>query len=450
MKYLAILKDSLREALDSKLLYFTLSLSLIAVFFVASTTMTPVTMKEEVESFLTLASMITSSKHPAAQEFGLAKFETVEIEDFKRLDEETSPWIAGKYQFTLVGNLWVEDPGKNNTYQIERIQAWLHQTARWFPVLELKQIDSNSPKQARFAVTAEGLINSHRSRGSWYHQPGLLFGLVKIPVRVLTLQQQVSFVCNYLIGTFGGAVTMLLSTIITAFFLPNMLSKGTVDLLLAKPINRVTLFLYKFMGGMTFMVVNTTVIMLGVYLGVGLQTGIWVQSFLLCIPIYTFQFAIFYSLSALVGVLWRSAILSMLCAVVLWVVLALNGWAYWIAVEGPRTEEQNLPVAAAKQEELHWATTILEVIHAVLPRYKELDWLLAKSIKRELVSGPPSGQDARPIPGPGRLKGAEPDIEKQLDREFGAYSWWAALGVSSLFIAVMVGLAATWFAFKDY
>ena len=54
-----------------------------------------------------------------------------------------------------------------------------------------------------------------------------------------------------------------------------MLRKGTVDMLVVKPIHRVALLLYKYIGGLTFIFLNTVVAIGGVWLALGLRSGIW-------------------------------------------------------------------------------------------------------------------------------------------------------------------------------
>src|SRR5436189_298975 len=82
---------------------------------------------------------------------------------------------------------------------------------------------------------------------------------------------------------------------ITAFFIPEMLRKGTIDMLLAKPIHRATLLVCKDVGGLTFVLLSSAIAIGGVWLVLGLRSGIWSPQFLLVIPITTFFFAILYS-----------------------------------------------------------------------------------------------------------------------------------------------------------
>src|SRR5262249_26444513 len=136
---------------------------------------------------------------------------------------------------------------------------------------------------------------------------------------------------GWIVGSFGASAVMLLGCIITAFFVPNMLRKGTVDLLLAEPVNRFTLLAYKYVGGLTFMFLNTVVLVVGIWAAIGARTGIWDAWFLFMIPVLTFEFAVFYALSTLAAVWTRSPVVSILLCVLMWGVLMGLGWVYWLA-----------------------------------------------------------------------------------------------------------------------
>src|SRR5262249_43790368 len=139
-------------------------------------------------------------------------------------------------------------------------------------------------------------------------------------------------------------VTLIISIVMTAFFIPNMLRKGTVDLLIVKPIHRPVLLVYKYLGGLTFILLNTTVAIGGVWLALGLKSGVWANNFLLMIPTLTFFFAILYAVSALFGVISRSPIVAILVTCLAWFMFFSVGAAYGV-VDGRSHYEQdrNLP-----------------------------------------------------------------------------------------------------------
>src|SRR5205085_1146531 len=130
---------------------------------------------------------------------------------------------------------------------------------------------------------------------------------------------------NYIINNIGAFIALMMGIVITAFFIPNMLRKGTVDMLVSKPIHRPVLLIYKYIGGMTFMFLNAVVAVGGIWLVVGLRSGIWTNGFLGTILTLTFFFAILYSISTLFGVLTRSSIVAILVTVLSWFTFWVSG-----------------------------------------------------------------------------------------------------------------------------
>src|SRR5205807_6715264 len=137
----------------------------------------------------------------------------------------------------------------------------------------------------------------------WPHQPSLFFGAVPLTSAAqFPLGLQIWFIEDRLVNAWGGWVAIIVSIVLTAFFIPNMLRKGTVDLLLVKPIHRSTLLVYKYIGGLVFMFLNTAFVVAGIWLILGLRTGIWGPGFLASTGVLTFQFALYDAISTLVDV----------------------------------------------------------------------------------------------------------------------------------------------------
>ena len=86
----------------------------------------------------------------------------------------------------------------------------------------------------------------------WPHTIKIFFGAVTIARDEAPLGMTLWVIEDQIINGLGGAVALLISIIITAFFIPNMLRKGSVDLLISKPIGRSQLLIYKYIGGLTF------------------------------------------------------------------------------------------------------------------------------------------------------------------------------------------------------
>jgi hypothetical protein len=443
----AILKDSVREALDIKILYATVALALLITGLVLTMNFRPVPVDEFFEAKLSFLNFLLRSSPEGKI--------TLSTLDFKRLDAGTEPW-TGDYQFLFNVDTEAGTPANlRKEFGVEKMPMTIHGLCEWADHVDVVRVKPavgeepgkekeavNVATSAQYKVTTKGA--RYKTRQEWYHQPGFLFGAWYLPLKTYRLNQIANFIAVTVVGGTGSGFIMLLSAVITAFFIPNMLSKGTVDLLLTKPIHRFTLFTYKFLGGLTFMIVNTVVIMTGIWLGLGIQAGVWCHTFLLCILIYTFQFAIFYAVSVLVGVLTRTPILSILAVMLFWATLTGVGWFHWWFVEQPRLPAATL-VEKMQQEDkkdLGWFEIGVDFWHAILPRYKDIDWLTDKSISAELIKPPDLSQ-------PGMASYYESRL-KELDRQYGSYTWASSLGVSTLFIVIVVGLAGWRFTARDY
>ena len=111
---------------------------------------------------------------------------------------------------------------------------------------------------------------------------------------------------------------MLAAILVTAPIIPKCSIPVSLSLLLSKPVSRSLMFLAKFVGGCAFILINVTYLIVGLWAIVGLRLGIWSQGLLLCIPIFLFLFAIYYSVSAFSGVVWRNAVVCVVMTVVFW------------------------------------------------------------------------------------------------------------------------------------
>jgi ABC-type transport system involved in multi-copper enzyme maturation permease subunit len=283
------------------------------------------------------------------------------------------------------------------------------------------------PRQVTFLVETEPTWATLRV---WKHEPSLFFGAMPLNFGSTgwPLGMQLLVIQELLVNTLGATITLLVSIIITAFFIPNMLRKGTLDLLLVKPVWRGTLLLYKYLGGLFFILLNTALAIGGVWLAIGLRSGVWCNSFLLTIPVLTFAFAILYAVSTLSAVLTRSAIVSILAASLMWGLLYALGLTQQV-LEQFRIMEQLNKAPAEERISESWAANAVLTVQRVLPRYRDLVVLTTRLTQYDLV----------------------PETQV-LEREFDVkpVDWQESLAVSGGFIAVVLGLACLRFATKDY
>lgn len=140
-----------------------------------------------------------------------------------------------------------------------------------------------------------------------------------------------------------GFVGIILGILVTAPMLPEMLQPGSLHLLLSKPISRPLLYLSKFVGGCAFMFLCVGPLLSGVWLILGWRFDLWLPGLFYCIPVYMLLFMVYYSVSCLVALQWKSAIASALLSIGFWVAcgaLGLVGVAMEATVSEPAKIEK--------------------------------------------------------------------------------------------------------------
>ncbi len=114
------------------------------------------------------------------------------------------------------------------------------------------------------------------------------------------------------------SIGLLIAIIVTANMIPDMFEPGSLNLLLSKPISRWGLFVSKFFGGCAFIALCATYLFCGLWLWMGIGMGVWDRAMLLSIPLYVIVFAIYFAVSAVVGLVWRSPIVSVILTLLFW------------------------------------------------------------------------------------------------------------------------------------
>lgn len=121
-----------------------------------------------------------------------------------------------------------------------------------------------------------------------------------------------------LVGFFGIMIAIFSSS----SFIPDMLEKGNIDLLLSKPVSRSQLIWGKFLGVVLFVFLNFAFLLGGIWLIISFKFGYWDFSFLWTIPILTFTFAVLYSLILFFGIITKSSIFGMMIAYLIFLIIS--------------------------------------------------------------------------------------------------------------------------------
>src|SRR4051812_37134058 len=113
-----------------------------------------------------------------------------------------------------------------------------------------------------------------------------------------------------LIGTFG----LFLALLATSTLFPTMLQKGSIDLLLCRPISRWRIISARFIGGASIMSFNAAYLFIGVWAVLGVKAGVWNNGFPISAILVIFAFVVLFSVVMVVNVITENGPAGLLAA----------------------------------------------------------------------------------------------------------------------------------------
>jgi ABC-type transport system involved in multi-copper enzyme maturation permease subunit len=195
--------------------------------------------------------------------------------------------------------------------------------------LAADQLSADQQRRLR-RLRIEGALTSGLNR-SQAEELALTYLGIDTPVPIprdlgATRERVLGFVQSILVPTmlklFLGIAAIFVAVLVTAPIIPEMFQEGSLHLLLSKPLRRPLLFLTKYIGGCAFVLVCVSLLVVGLWLILGFRLGLWNHRLLLAIPMFLAMFAIYYSVSAFAGVVWRNATVAIAAVMVFWAISA--------------------------------------------------------------------------------------------------------------------------------
>lgn len=436
MRYVALLKDSLVETLDRKSLYVVLGVSVLLILVCASIGFRELNDTEMLNRVVGNFGSLYKPGSPEVQHrsFDSLKFEmqdvtaegkdhrfTLHVSPLKEFHRAVLTWNAMQKGLVKKRDDPVEgikddsvaDPGPELEARFLRSQFRLNMVPR----AEVESIPGGEDRRSFKVVARSPRVGAMEGGHEITFLFGALSGRLPMSQAVFLLLVEIA-VADWI----GGFVGVMLAVVFTAGFVPGMLQKGTLDLLLAKPVRRPVILLTKYIGGLFYVAIPATVLIGGCWLAISWRSGYFNYGFLASIGVLIAIFAVLYSFAVLMGVLTRSTIATILLTIALW-------FLSWVLVQahGVLTRPQfgiNAPGAVSRT---------IEKVRWILPRTTEL----AKVSAYYIVMGN-LGPELDVL-----MEGRDPEeFEKPK---------WGTLVLSSLgFIAVMLGLACWTFSRRDY
>jgi ABC-type transport system involved in multi-copper enzyme maturation permease subunit len=323
--YLAILKDSFREAFSSRVLWI-----LLAVVTVFLAVLAGFGMEEHAGASFTRDDLLDATAlYARLQADDSAEHPNAGKRIWSLIDEQTKTELAevvAESESMAFGNpLATRLSGMLNRLLSRRDlyheQAW-SQVRLDSEAKDLLADGTAELSEEQLARLNRLLIESayplqiapSRDLELYVNYWGSVIG-TPLPLRKdFVVKTSLVLLTNFVVGMIG----IFCGIVVTASIIPQTFEPGAIDLLLSKPISRPLLYLTKFVGGCAFTLITAGYILGGLWLVVGLRHGVWYPVLLTCIPIFLSVFAIYYSVSAWAGVVWRNTIVSIVVTGLFW------------------------------------------------------------------------------------------------------------------------------------
>ena len=172
----------------------------------------------------------------------------------------------------------------------------------------------------------------------------------------------VHFIMDMVLGWMG----VTLALVATAGFFPTLLERGAIDVVLAKPLSRSTLFLGKYLGSTVFVLIQAVFFVAVTFVVIGIRWGTWMPGYLLTIPLLVLLFSYIYCVSAWVGVVYRSTVAAVL--------LGLGAWVFFAGVQATGDVFDVFPA----WKENRWAYDAVRAARWCIPKTHDITYLAAK------------------------------------------------------------------------
>ncbi|HZK81037.1 MAG TPA: hypothetical protein VFC46_08225, partial [Humisphaera sp.] len=149
-----------------------------------------------------------------------------------------------------------------------------------------------------------------------------VFGMkVKLGLNMLLMERAEFY--RYLYIVLGVNIWLtwaatILALISTGGIFPDLLTGGSIDLYLSKPISRLRLFLTKYFTGLLFVALQVGAFAVGSLLVLAIRGHVWIWGVLLAVPIVLVFYSYLYCVCVLIGVLTRSTLAAILLTCLLW------------------------------------------------------------------------------------------------------------------------------------
>jgi ABC-type transport system involved in multi-copper enzyme maturation permease subunit len=274
--------------------------------------------------------------------------------------------------------------------------------------------------------------------------------------------------------TWGAAILAIISV---SSLIPDFVAGGSIDLVLSRPIGRMRLFLTKYAAGLLFVALQVGLFTTAAFLVIGLRGKAWEPGLFWCVPLVLLFFSYLWAVCALVGLVTRSTIASLLITMLVWLLIfglhATEGLFQTLRIRDEmrlevldkdltRATEHGNPTDRIERriaeitKSSRWVRNTHRAVYGVktlLPKTKETVALLERVLISQAEIDQLQKDDAQMPPmsfDPDDVRLNPRELQKRIVAEQRSRPLWWVLGTSVGFEAVVLGAACWIFARRDF
>ena len=273
---------------------------------------------------------------------------------------------------------------------------------------------------------------------------------------------------NFGIGFWLSFIATILALISTAGIFVDLITSGSIDLVLSKPIGRLRLFVTQYAAALLFVTLQVTLFTAASFLVIGIRGGDWEPGLFLAVPVVVCFFSYLYSVCVLLGVMTRSTVAALLLTLLFWLGIIGLSWTEHMLLlldtmdrqevsfndmnnqqqgrmskseESVDEESDDVETPRKKSQWRSRSHDVLYGIKTVLPKTDETIGLL----ERWLIDV----ANLQDRPGDDRPQAAK-NVQKEIVETIHGRSVGWVVGTSLGFELVVLSLAALMFCRRDY
>jgi hypothetical protein len=247
--------------------------------------------------------------------------------------------------------------------------------------------------------------------------------------------------------------------------------------MLSKPIGRGRLFLTKFVGGLLFTALQVATFAILGFLVIGLRGGAWEWGIFVVVPLMVVFYSYLFSVQALVGMVTRSPVASVIVTLLFWLLVFLVHTGEQFTLVGrtaSRLEIEGIEARIAKVEDDERKSTFVarldeqrtadanwQLAHGIfygvktaLPKTTETVALLGRTLALSTdIEVEDEEEDATSRERRGLFRSqfvSERKLEAEMMKALESRSVWWVVGTSIAFELVVLGVGIWYFRRKDF